>query len=121
MSSLDSNREAHKGKKESIIQDDFWAVETSSCDSTADEHIEISSSSSTRARLENRCNPRPDNFVLQKTVAGRPQTQKKVSNNAVSHVEVRKPSSCVGKVKICFLSKLEDASFEVISILTYYS
>ncbi|BAT98206.1 NAC domain-containing protein [Vigna angularis] len=90
MSSLDSNHEAHKGKKESIIQDDFWAVETSSCDSTADEHIEISSSSSTRARLENRCNPRPDNFILQKTVAGRPQTQKKVSNNAVSHVETRR-------------------------------
>jgi len=94
MSSIDSNHEAHKEKKESIIQDDFWAVETSSCDSTADEPIEISSSSSTRTRLENRCNPRPDNFILQKTVAGRPQTQKKVSNNAVSHVEVRKSSRC---------------------------
>ncbi|QCE02467.1 hypothetical protein DEO72_LG8g479 [Vigna unguiculata] len=90
MSSIDSNHEAHKEKKESIIQDDFWAVETSSCDSTADEPIEISSSSSTRTRLENRCNPRPDNFILQKTVAGRPQTQKKVSNNAVSHVETRR-------------------------------
>jgi len=83
VSSLASNHEAHKEKKESIIQDDFWAVETSSCDSTADEPVETT-------RLENRYNLRPDNFILQKTVAGRPQTQKKVSNNAVSHIEVRK-------------------------------
>ncbi|ESW07336.1 hypothetical protein PHAVU_010G121100 [Phaseolus vulgaris] len=83
MSSLASNHEAHKEKKESIIQDDFWAVETSSCDSTADEPVETT-------RLENRYNLRPDNFILQKTVAGRPQTQKKVSNNAVSHIEARK-------------------------------
>ncbi|CAJ1950591.1 unnamed protein product [Sphenostylis stenocarpa] len=65
MSSLASNHEANIEKKESIIQEDFWAVETSSCDSTADEPAEISCSSST-------------------------QTQRKVSNNAVSHVEGRK-------------------------------
>jgi len=94
MSSLASNHEAHKEKKESIIQDDFWAMETSSCDSTADEPIEISSSYSTPTRLENRHNLSPDNFILQKTVAGRPQIQKKVSYNAVSHMEVRNPSSC---------------------------
>ncbi|KAL2625290.1 hypothetical protein AAZX31_07G046500 [Glycine max] len=89
-SRLASNHKANKEKKESIIPDDFWAVETSSCDSTADEPIEISSSPSTPTRMKNQCHLRPDKFILQRTVAGRPQTQKKVSNNAVSHVEVRK-------------------------------
>ncbi|KAG5107313.1 hypothetical protein JHK84_044220 [Glycine max] len=88
-SRLALNQKANKEKKESIIQDDLWAVETSSCDSTADEPIEISSSPSTPTRLKNQYHLRPENLILQRTVAGRPQTQK-VSNNAVSHLEVQK-------------------------------
>lgn len=103
-SRLASNHKANKEKKESIIQDDLWAVETSSCDSTADEPIEISSSPSTPTRLKNQYHLRPENLILQRTVAGRPQTQK-VSNNAVSHLEVRKPSSYVRKTNICFLTE----------------
>lgn len=103
-SRLALNQKANKEKKESIIPDDFWAVETSSCDSTADEPIEISSSPSTPTRLKNQYHLRPENLILQRTVAGRPQTQK-VSNNAVSHLEVRKPSSYVRKTNICFLTE----------------
>ncbi|TKY64173.1 NTM 9 [Spatholobus suberectus] len=94
-SRLASNYEANIEKKESILQDDSWEVETSSCDSIADEPleincIEISSSPSTATRLKNQYHLRPDSFILQRTVAGRPQTEKKVSSIAVSHVEARK-------------------------------
>ncbi|KAK7389722.1 hypothetical protein VNO78_25000 [Psophocarpus tetragonolobus] len=94
-SCLASSHEANKEKKESIIQDNFWAVETSSVESTADEPLELNSieisSSSSPTRLKNQYHLRPGNFILQRTVAGRPQTQKReVSTNAVSHVEARK-------------------------------
>ncbi|RDX66749.1 NAC domain-containing protein 91, partial [Mucuna pruriens] len=85
-------------------------IQTSSCDSTSDEpleinSIEISRSPSTLARLKNQYHPRPDNFILQRTVAGRPRIQRKVSNNAVSHVQLEDSTT---KLKLdCFLLSLQ--------------
>jgi len=47
-------------------------------------------------------------------------SQRKVSNNAVFHVEVRKSSSFIRKMKITFLTNEAGASLELIFTLTYY-
>lgn len=95
---LPSNHDANKDKKESTFRDDFWGVEASSCDSSAEKPleincIEISSPPSTLRRWKNQYRPRPANIISQRAAARRSQTQRKVSSNAVSHLEVRKPGS----------------------------
>ncbi|KAJ1408344.1 NAC domain [Sesbania bispinosa] len=92
-----SIHDASKEKRESTFRDDFWGVETSSCDSTADKPmeincIEISSSPSTLRRMKNQYHPKPDNFISQRAAARRSQTQRKVLNNSVSHHEAEKES-----------------------------
>ncbi|MED6113623.1 hypothetical protein PIB30_072626 [Stylosanthes scabra] len=79
---------SHTEKTGSIYQEDFWGVDSSSCDSNADKAFEINSieisspsSSSAQSRSKNQYNPR------------RSQTHRKVSSNAMSNLEVRTPSS----------------------------
>ncbi|XP_027334668.1 NAC domain-containing protein 105-like [Abrus precatorius] len=84
--------EANKEKKDRVIRDDYWAAETSSCDSNGNKPleincIEISSSPSTLRRWKTQHHPRSENFISQRAVARRSQTHRKVSNKAVSHVE----------------------------------
>ncbi|XP_027334669.1 NAC domain-containing protein 89-like [Abrus precatorius] len=89
---LSSNNEANKGKKDTVIRDDYWAAETSSCDSNGNKPleincIEISSSPSTLRRWKTPHHPRSENFISARAVARRSQTHRKVSNKAVHHVE----------------------------------
>nr|KYP39735.1 NAC domain-containing protein 69 [Cajanus cajan] len=66
-----SNNEANQEKEKSIFQDNFWGVETSSFDSTANKPLEIncteiSSSPFTPRSWESQYHPRPNNFTSQK-------------------------------------------------------
>ncbi|KAL2336322.1 hypothetical protein Fmac_010768 [Flemingia macrophylla] len=74
-SRIASNHEAKIQKAQSISQDDFGAVETSSCDSNT------------------------DNFMLQKNVTRRIRKQMKTSKNAVSQVEALKKLGTVRSEK----------------------
>ncbi|KAL2575415.1 hypothetical protein AAZV13_16G014500 [Glycine max] len=69
---LSTNHEANQETMESILQNNFWGMEQSYCDSTANKpleinYTEISSSPSTRRRWINQYHPRPDYFTSQKT------------------------------------------------------
>ncbi|MED6110031.1 hypothetical protein PIB30_039112 [Stylosanthes scabra] len=78
---------SHTEKTTSIYQEDFWGVDSSSCDSNSDKAFEINSieisspSSPALSRSKNQYNPRQS------------QTHRKVSSNAMSHLEVSTPSS----------------------------
>ncbi|KAK7294564.1 hypothetical protein RJT34_17453 [Clitoria ternatea] len=70
-------------------------VDTSSCDSTVDKALEInciesSSAPSTQRRWKDQCHLGPSDNMSHRSVARRSQTLRKVSNNAVSHIEAEK-------------------------------
>ncbi|KAL1367151.1 hypothetical protein HN51_021210 [Arachis hypogaea] len=83
-----SHSAACTDKTRSISSEDFWGVDSSSCDSNADKpfeisSIEISSPPSALSRSKNQYNPRLS------------QTHRKVSSNAIPHLEDKKKLTTV--------------------------
>ncbi|KAK7275469.1 hypothetical protein RIF29_16586 [Crotalaria pallida] len=77
-----SSHGAVYGGTHPLSPNDFWGVESSSCDSNVDKPLEIncseiSSSPYILRRLENQYDPRTDDFVSQRVAARRSQTQRK--------------------------------------------